>query len=64
VSSNTFNFPLAPAPSHPTVCFVCNNPSRRLVTRSSNRNGNADRPYHKCKNCQKVYCCALAGAQR
>ncbi|EWG50000.1 hypothetical protein FVEG_09337 [Fusarium verticillioides 7600] len=47
LTSNTFNIPLAPAPSLPPVCFVCNNRSRRLVTRSSNRNGNAGRPYHK-----------------
>ncbi|RBR15430.1 hypothetical protein FVER53590_09337 [Fusarium verticillioides] len=53
LTSNTFNIPLAPAPSLPPVCFVCNNRSRRLVTRSSNRNGNAGRPYHKCTNCQK-----------
>ncbi|KAF5536070.1 hypothetical protein FMEXI_10507 [Fusarium mexicanum] len=52
-SSNTFNIPLAPAPSRPPVCFVCNSLSRRLVTRSSNRNGNAGRPYHKCTSCQK-----------
>ncbi|CVL02063.1 uncharacterized protein FMAN_08183 [Fusarium mangiferae] len=51
--SNTFDIPLALAPSLPPACFVCNNPSRRLVTRSSNRNGNAGRPYHKCTNCRR-----------
>ncbi|KAH7148025.1 hypothetical protein DER46DRAFT_616104 [Fusarium sp. MPI-SDFR-AT-0072] len=53
LSSSTFNFPLAPAPSHPPVCFVCNTPSLRLITRSSNRKGNAGRPYRKRTNCQK-----------
>ncbi|KAH7207875.1 uncharacterized protein BKA55DRAFT_586364 [Fusarium redolens] len=53
LSPDTINLPLAPAPRHPPVCFLCNSPSQRLTTRYSNPNGNAGRPFHKCTNCQK-----------
>lgn len=43
--------PLAPAAATPPPCFRCRRPSERLVTRSSNRNHNAGRPYHKCVPC-------------
>ncbi|KAH9883296.1 hypothetical protein F4778DRAFT_802559 [Xylariomycetidae sp. FL2044] len=34
-------------------CYLCDSPSSRRVTRSSNRNGNAGRPYFKCVPCDK-----------
>ncbi|KAG7403635.1 hypothetical protein Forpe1208_v016332 [Fusarium oxysporum f. sp. rapae] len=53
LSSNVLNLVLAPAPTHPPICFMCNSPSQRFITRSSNRNGNAGRPFDKCTNCRK-----------
>jgi hypothetical protein len=44
---------LAPPPALPPNCFLCGQPSNRCTTRSSNRNGNAGRPYFKCLNCDK-----------
>jgi hypothetical protein len=44
---------LAPSPQAPPSCFKCGGLSRKLVTRSSNRKGNAGRPYHKCELCGK-----------
>ncbi|OAL44887.1 hypothetical protein IQ07DRAFT_591739 [Pyrenochaeta sp. DS3sAY3a] len=34
-------------------CFVCRGPTEKRITRSSNRNGNAGRPYLKCSRCHK-----------
>lgn len=34
-------------------CSTCGGPCERMVTRSSNRNGNAGRPYFKCVPCNK-----------
>ena len=34
-------------------CFLCHGPSTRLVTRTTNRNGNGGRPYDKCVPCGK-----------
>lgn len=51
LSSSVQNLVLAPGPTHPPICSRCNSPSQRKTTRSSNRNGNAGRPYDKCTNC-------------
>ncbi|KAI0412234.1 hypothetical protein F5X98DRAFT_379980 [Xylaria grammica] len=40
-------------PTQPPRCHRCGRTSERLVTRSSNRNGNAGRPYYKCLHCNK-----------
>lgn len=37
-------------------CKICCKPCTRLFTRSSNRNGNAGRPYYKCIPCDKFIC--------
>ncbi len=37
-------------------CRSCAKPGTRLITRSSNRNGNAGRPYYKCFPCDKFLC--------
>ncbi|KAG8666665.1 hypothetical protein FPOAC1_011475 [Fusarium poae] len=57
-SSDTLYISLAEAPLLPPPCFQCNSPSRRYVTRSSNLNGNASRPYYKCIKCPKFLCFA------
>ncbi|KAI0438320.1 hypothetical protein F4803DRAFT_535546 [Xylaria telfairii] len=44
---------LASPPTQPPPCHRCGQVSERLVTRSSNRNGNAGRPYYKCLRCNK-----------
>lgn len=44
---------LYPPPRTPPACFLCSRPSRRYVTRKSNRKGNARRPYYKCDPCNK-----------
>lgn len=44
---------LAGLPASPPHCFHCGNPSTRLTTRISNRNGNAGRPYFKCIPCNQ-----------
>ena len=42
---------LAPFPNEMmTPCFKCGGRVRREITRHSNRNGNAGRPYDKCQN--------------
>ncbi|KAH8655689.1 hypothetical protein BX600DRAFT_385793, partial [Xylariales sp. PMI_506] len=42
----------------PPTCFLCNKPSVRMITRKSNRKGNAERPYYKCHPCDKFLCFA------
>lgn len=44
--------------SYPSRCWVCDSRSKLLFTRSSNRNGNAGRPYYKCTACAKFLCFA------
>ncbi|KAI1292587.1 hypothetical protein F5Y03DRAFT_402841 [Xylaria venustula] len=41
---------LASPPTQPPQCR-CGQVSKRLITRSSNRNGNVGRPYYKCLRC-------------
>lgn len=48
-----YSSPQPPSTPTPAVvaaprCRVCSKPCTLLVTRSSNRNGNAGRPYYKC----------------
>ncbi|KAI0116358.1 hypothetical protein GGR51DRAFT_315064 [Nemania sp. FL0031] len=42
---------LAPPPTQPPRC--CDQVGTRFITRSSNPNGNAGRPYYKCLYCGK-----------
>ncbi|KAI3332427.1 hypothetical protein HD806DRAFT_480513 [Xylariaceae sp. AK1471] len=48
-----------PSPSPPPyeagtpIPMCCHRPCSRFVTRSSNRNGNAGRPYFACTHCKK-----------
>ena len=44
---------LAPAPEIAPDCFKCGKPSDQFVTKTSNRNNNAGRPYFKCVPCNK-----------
>lgn len=44
---------LAPAPETGPDCMRCGRPSSLMWTRTSNRNGNAGRPYYKCIPCNK-----------
>lgn len=44
---------LAAPPDEPPICFRCDGPSKKLITRTSNRNGNAGRPYYKCRFCDE-----------
>ncbi|GAW25178.1 hypothetical protein SAMD00023353_0203280 [Rosellinia necatrix] len=44
---------LAPPPEEPPSCYRCGGVSELSVTRSSNRNGNAGRPFYKCRSCGK-----------
>lgn len=37
----------------PPTCLRCNRAGEFLITRASNRNGNAQRPYYKCIPCRK-----------
>ncbi|KAI0147768.1 hypothetical protein GGR57DRAFT_244449 [Xylariaceae sp. FL1272] len=43
----------APTEVGPTTCRLCHKDCHRLITRQSNRNGNAGRPYFKCLPCGK-----------
>ena len=43
---------LAAAP----ICRECYCRTSRHITRASNRNGNAGRPYYKCDQCNKFHC--------
>ncbi|KAF2135971.1 uncharacterized protein K452DRAFT_192195, partial [Aplosporella prunicola CBS 121167] len=36
-------------------CMRCGRPTTKFITRSSNRNGNAGRPYYKCGPCKKFH---------
>lgn len=45
--------PLAPAPESGPDCMMCGKASSRFVTRTSNRNNNAARPYYKCVPCDR-----------
>ena len=49
----TGGVPLHNPPPTPPPCFLCKGPSKRCITRESNRNGNAGRPYYKCFPCNK-----------
>ncbi|KAH7232501.1 hypothetical protein B0J15DRAFT_409228 [Fusarium solani] len=40
-------------PNNPPNCFICQQRSVRFKTRTSNRKGNAGRPYYKCVHCRK-----------
>ncbi|KAK5637088.1 hypothetical protein RRF57_012800 [Xylaria bambusicola] len=56
ISINLFSIKrvtLASPPTQPPYCPCCSRVSKRLITRSSNRNGNAGRPYSKCLHCDK-----------
>ncbi len=44
---------LLPPPTTAPDCRVCHKPGTRLITRASNRTGNANRPYYKCVPCKK-----------
>ena len=44
---------LDPPPATAPNCRVCNRRTTRLITRVSNRKGNANRPYYKCIQCDK-----------
>ncbi|KAL6910133.1 hypothetical protein GGI43DRAFT_389415 [Trichoderma evansii] len=44
---------LMPAPEEPPACRQCGEESKRYITRPTNRNGNAGRPYYKCDRCPK-----------
>ncbi len=41
--------------AHSPPCLRCSLPTTRLITRSSNRNGNGGRPYDKCLPCGKFH---------
>ncbi|KAF2688904.1 hypothetical protein K458DRAFT_293711, partial [Lentithecium fluviatile CBS 122367] len=43
----------APPAQTPPDCFRCGRPSRRFITRETNRKKNAGLPYDKCKRCWK-----------
>ncbi|KAI0970446.1 hypothetical protein F4678DRAFT_462673 [Xylaria arbuscula] len=51
VSSSVNSAALAPSPASPPLCFLYSKANERIVTQSSNRNGNAGRPYYKCTPC-------------
>ncbi|KAL7911194.1 hypothetical protein GGI35DRAFT_446788 [Trichoderma velutinum] len=40
-----------PPPPKPPTCGKCKIAGMRHITRSSNRNGNAGRPYYRCASC-------------
>lgn len=42
-----------PPPEEPPACCHCGGQSKKFITRSTNRNGNAGRPYYKCTCCSK-----------
>ncbi|KAI4594028.1 hypothetical protein KJ359_008818 [Pestalotiopsis sp. 9143b] len=43
-----------PPPNEQTrTCRRCNRPVQRRITKQSNRNGNAGRPYYRCVPCNK-----------
>ncbi|KAI0432795.1 hypothetical protein F5Y09DRAFT_300924 [Xylaria sp. FL1042] len=44
---------LAPHPQQPPQCAECGHITTLHITGSSNRNGNAGRPYYKCLSCGK-----------
>ena len=44
---------LAPAPEIGPDCLRCGKSSDQFVTKTSNRNNNAGRPYFKCVHCDK-----------
>lgn len=47
-----------PFPTEPPPCIICAEPTVRQITRSSNRKGNAGRPYYICLPCGKFHCFA------
>lgn len=47
---------LASPPNSPPTCNRCDRLSSRLTTRTTNRKGNAGRPYYKCLPCNKFLC--------
>lgn len=49
---------LHPPPETVPNCRRCGEPATEEVTRPSNRNGNAGRPYYKCHRCNKFLCFA------
>ena len=49
---------LAAAPETIPNCIKCGLLTSRLITKQSNRNGNALRPYYKCQPCNKFHCFA------
>ncbi|KAL8407729.1 hypothetical protein RB594_006534 [Gaeumannomyces avenae] len=51
----TISRPTVVAPSAP-ACVNCRQRTKRFITRASNRNGNAGRPYYKCVPCRKFAC--------
>lgn len=46
----------APPPTIAPECIICHKLTSRLITRSSNRKGNAGRPFYKCIPCNKFHC--------
>lgn len=49
---------LAPGPANAPDCIHCGRPTTLRTTRTSNRKGNAGRPYFKCIPCRKFHCFA------
>lgn len=49
---------LAPEPVKAPDCIQCGVPTNLRYTRTSNRKGNAGRPYYKCVPCNKFHCFA------
>jgi hypothetical protein len=47
---------LAPPPATVPDCHLCHQPSERKITRTSNRKGNAGRPFYKCFPCDNFLC--------
>lgn len=45
-------------PTEPPPCMICDRPTVHQITRSSNREGNAGRPYYICLPCGKFHCFA------
>ena len=43
--------PFLAGPQSAPTCLRCGQETERLITRWSNRNGNAGRPYYKCLHC-------------
>lgn len=47
---------LAPPPATTPDCRICHQPASRTLTKTSNRKGNAGRPFYKCFPCDRFIC--------